>query len=147
MQMRKQYIVSLSDEQRATLHRVIKEQQGTAQKVRRAHILLKTDAGWTDQSIAETIYCRRKTVENVRERYAKEGFEVALNGRARNLTRITQKKLSGEQEAQIIALRLGAPPPGYGQWSLRLLAYQAVELEIVESISHETIRQTLKQTA
>jgi hypothetical protein len=74
-----------------------------------------------------------------------EGFEVALNGTKRQ-SAPTPKKLDGEQEAQVIAMRLGKAPKGYANWSLRLLARKVVELGIVESLSHETVRQTLKKT-
>jgi Homeodomain-like domain len=75
-----------------------------------------------------------------------QGFETTLNGVQRALPPVA-KRLDGAQEAQVIALRLGSPPKGYANWSLRLLARKVVELEIVESISHETVRQTLKKTA
>lgn len=146
--MPKKYIVRLTPAERELLRHVIHKQQGSAQKIRRAQILLKADADgsdWTDQRIAEAFNCRTKTVENLRYRFVVEGFDIALDGKKR-ATPAALKKLSGEQEAQIIALRLGDPPAGFGQWSLRLLARQVVELGIVESISHETVRHTLKQT-
>jgi len=147
--MEKKYIVRLTDEERDTLGRVIKKLQGSSQKVRRTQILLKADAegpNWTDQKIAEAFSCRTKTVENIRQRLVSEGFEVALNGKKRD-TPPRQKKLDGEQEAQVIALRLGKPPKGFANWSLRLLADQVVELGIVDAVSHETLRKTLKKTA
>jgi hypothetical protein len=146
--MEKKYIVRLMDEERRTLHSVIKKLNGSSQKVRRAHILLKADAdgpNWTDQKIAEAFDCRTKTVENIRQRLVSEGFEVALNGKRRE-TPPRQKLFDGAQEAKVIALRLGEPPAGYANWSLRLLAQSVVELEIVDSVSHETVRQTLKKT-
>ena len=88
--------------------------------------------------------CRRQTVENVRKCLVTEGFEAALNRKNREIPP-RKKLLNGEQEAQLIALRLGSPPDGFGSWSLRLLAEQVVELEIVDSVSHETVRQTLKK--
>ena len=145
--MQKKYIVRLTDSERATLRAVVKKLNGSSQKVRRAQILLKADAdgpGWTDTKIAEAIGCRTKTVENVRERLVTLGFEVTLNGKIRDQPR-RPKVLSGEQEAKVIALRLGPPPKGFANWSLRLLADKVVELEIVESISYETVRQTLKK--
>ena len=147
--MNKKYIVRLSVEERATLEEVIKKLKGTAQRVRRAQILLKADANgpnWTDQEIAEAFSCRRQTVENVRARFVTEGFDVTLNGKNRE-TPPRKKLLNGEQEAKIIATRLGPPPDGFGSWSLRLLAEQVIALEIVDSICHETIRQTLKKMA
>ena len=90
--------------------------------------------------------CRTKTVENVRKRFVEEGFEIALNGKKREKPP-TSKILDGEQEAKIIAMRLGTPPKGYGKWTLRLLARRVVELEIVDSVSYQTVRRTLKKTA
>lgn len=90
--------------------------------------------------------CRAQTVENVRRRFVTESFESALEGQKRD-TPPTLPILDGEAEAKVIAMRLGKPPAGYGRWTLRLLAEQVVELEIVESISHETIRTTLKKMA
>jgi hypothetical protein len=127
---------------------VLKKLKGTSQKVRRAQILLKADAGgpgWTDQQIAEAFGCRTKTVENVRQRLVEEGFEETLNG-AKRAQPAVEKLLDGEQEAQIIATRLGPPPAGYANWTLRLLARKVVELKIVEAVSYETVRRTLKKT-
>lgn len=147
--MQKQYIVRLSADERHHLQSVIKKLSGSSQKVRRAQILLKADAegpNWTDRQIAEAFDCRTKTVENLRQRLVEQGFEVTLNGVKRN-SPPTAKLLDGEQEAQIIAMRLGSPPAGYAKWSLRLLARKVVELGLVETVSHETVRQTLKKTA
>ena len=147
--MRKKYVVRLSDEEREQLALIVRKFKGSSQKVRRAQILLKADAdgpGWTDQAIADAFGCRRQTVENARRNLCERGFEQTLNGVKRQ-TPPTPKLLDGEQEATIIAMRLGQPPAGYANWSLRLLARKAVELSIVDSISHETIRRTLKKTA
>lgn len=144
--MRKKYIVRLSLEEHLILEDVIKKLKGTSQKVRRAQILLKADANgpnWSDNQIAEAFSCRRQTVENVRKVLVNEGFDIALNGK--HSGKPPKKLLSGDQEAQVIAMRLGSPPSGYGTWSLRLLANQVVELQIIESISHETVRKTLKK--
>lgn len=147
--MRKVYIVGLSDQERDELNDIVRKLNGSGQKVRRAQILLKADTNgpaWTDQQIADAFGCRRQTVENVRRRLVEDGFEIALNGKERQ-TPPTPKLLDGKQEAKIIALRLGNPPAGYANWSLRLLAEKIVELEIVDSISHETVRRTLKKVA
>src|SRR5947209_4205270 len=136
--MQKKYIVRLTDQERSELVDVVKKLKGTGQKVRRAQILSKADAdgpNWTDRRIAEAYSCRTKTVENVRRRLVERGFEEALNGTKRTGAP-TEKLLDGEGEAQVIAMRLGAPPKGYANWSLRLLARKVVELSIVESISH-----------
>jgi hypothetical protein len=147
--MQKKYIVRLSADERSQLEEVIKKLKGTSQRVRRAHILLKADANgpnWTDQEIANAFDCRRQTVENVRECLVTRSFESALNGKKREAPP-RKKLLDGQQEAKVIAMRLGSPPDGFANWSLRLLAEQVVELEIVDSVSHETIRRTLKKMA
>lgn len=146
--MRKKYIVRLSECERRELREVIKKLKGSSQKVRRAQILLKADvegSHWTDQRIAEAFSCRTKTVENIRQRLVERGFCETLNG-ARRARPPIEKLLDGEQEARVIAMRLGTPPQGYANWSLRLLARKVVELEIVDTVSHETIRKTLKKT-
>jgi hypothetical protein len=147
--MEKKYIVRLTCVERETLREVIKKLKGPAGKVRRAQILLKADAAgpnWTDKRIAEAFSCRTQTVENIRQRLVTESFETALCGKQRQVPP-RSKALDGKQEAKLIALRLGKPPRGFANWSLRLLAEQAVELEIVETVSHETVRQVLKKTA
>jgi hypothetical protein len=146
--MTKKYIVRLTDEERNELWAVIKKLKGTSQKVRRAQILLKADAdgpNWTDHRIAEAFGCRTKTVENIRQRLVEQGFREALD-RSERRTPPVDKLLSGEQEARIIATRLGSPPPGYANWTQRLLAREVVELGIVDSVSYETVRRTLKKT-
>ena len=146
--MQKKYVVRLTDEERRELQVVVRKFKGTSQKVRRAQILLKADAdgqNCTDRRIAEAFGCRTKTVENVRQSLVERGFEQTLNG-AKRAKPPTEKLLDGEQEARIIATRLGAPPKGYANWTLRLLARKVVELEIVESVSYETVRRTLKKT-
>ena len=147
--MRKKYIVRLTDEERGILEEVVKKLKGTGQKVRRAQILLKADANgpnWTDKQIADAFSCRIRTVENIRQGLVERGFEETLNGKKR-ATPPTEKLLNGEQEAKIIATRLGPPPKGYANWTLRLLSRKVVELEIVDSVSRETVRRTLKKTA
>lgn len=147
--MTKKYIVRLTDAERRVCDEVVSELKGSSQKARRARILLKADAdgpAWTDAKICEAFGCREQTVEGIRQRYVTEGFEIVLNGKQREQPP-TASKLDGEGEAKVIALRLGTPPAGYGRWTLRLLAERVVELEIVESISPETICKTLKKTA
>jgi transposase len=146
--MQKKYIVRLTDAEREILSKLVKQGRVSAQKVRRAQVLIKADVGgpnWTDAEIADAFDCSTKTVENLRERLVAQGFEITLNGKPKS--RVRGKILDGEQEAKIIALRLGQPPKGFSNWTLRLLAEQAVSLEIVESVSHETLRRTLKKTA
>ncbi len=145
---RKKYIVHLTESEREVCKDTIQKLKGTSQKVRRAQVLLKADAdepAWSDAKIADAYACRTKTVENLRLRFVEQGFEQTLN-RKKSSTAGAKKLLSGSEEAEIIALRLGSPPAGYGKWALRLLARKVVELEIVETISHETVRRTLKKT-
>jgi transposase len=145
--MHKRYIVRLTDVERETLNQVLKKKRVASQKVRRSRILLKADAdgpNWTDAKIAEAFDCSVHTVELIRERLVTEGLEITLDGKPKS--RVRAKVFDGEQEAKIIALRLGRPPEGFANWTLRLLAEQVVMLEIAESASHETLRRTLKKT-
>lgn len=147
--MNKKFIVRLSDEERVACQEVIKKLKGSSQKVRRAQILLKADAdgpAWSDARIAEAFNCRVQTIENLRKRLVTEGFEAALERKQRQEPP-TPPKLDGEAEAKLIALRLGKPPAGYGHWTLQLLADELVVLEVVDSISHETVRKVLKKMA
>jgi hypothetical protein len=147
--MNKKFIVRLSDEERGVCQEIIKNLKGSSQKFRRAQILLKADAdgpAWTDSRIADAFNCRVQTIENLRKRLVTEGFELALEGKKR-LEPPTPCKLDGEAEAKLLALRLGKPPTGYGHWTLHLLADELVALEVVASISHETVRKVLKKTA
>jgi Homeodomain-like domain len=147
--MMKKYIVRLTDEERTVCESTIKAEKGKSEKLRRATILLKANAdgpAWDDAKISEAVGCRRQTVENVRRAFVLEGFETALVRKKRE-TAPTPKLLDGTAEAKLIAMRLGKPPAGFGHWTLRLLADHLVELEIVESISPETVRQTLKKMA
>ena len=146
--MEKKYIVRLSKKERRELLDVVKRLKGSSQKVRRAQILLKADArgpNWTDARIAEAFSCRVQTVENLRKRLVTEGFRIALDGKPRE-SAPREKCLDGKAEAKVIAMRLGKPPKGFANWSLRLLAQRVVELGLVGSISHETVRKTLKKT-
>src|SRR5271166_6534193 len=147
--MYKKYIVRLSDEERGICQEVVKKLKGSSQKARRARILLKADAdgpGWPDAKIAEAFNCRVQTIENVRKRLVTEGFELALEGKKREAPP-TPPKLDGAGEAKLIAMRLGKPPSGYGHWTLQLLADEIVALEVVDSISPETVRKALKKMA
>ncbi len=146
--MEKKYIVRLNDSERGQLRQIVKKLSGSSQKVRRAQILLKADAegpAWTDARIAEAFGCRTNTVENIRQRLVEFGFAQTLKGKQR-AEPARPKSLTGAEEAKIIATRLGKPPEGYANWSLRLLAEKVVELQIAPKVSHETIRQTLKKT-
>lgn len=145
--MPKKYLVRLSDAERDACQAVVKKPKGSAEKVRRALILLKADAdgpAWSDARIAEAFDCRVQTIENLRKRLVTDGFEAGLE-RKRRETSPTPRKLDGVGEAKLIAMRLGKPPAGYGRWSLQLLAEELVVLEVVDSICPETVRKTLKK--
>lgn len=147
--MNKKYIVRLNDQERKRLEETVKRLSGSSQKVKRANILLMADAdgpGWTDKQIAEAYRCRTKTVENVRQRLVQRGFEETLEGKKPEKAP-REKVLDGKQEAKVIAIRLGKPPAGYANWTLRLLARKVVELGIVDSVSPQTVMRTLKKTA
>jgi hypothetical protein len=147
--MEKKYIVRLNDQEREELKQLVAKLSGSSQKVRRANILLQADVdgpAWTDQQIAEGYRCRTKTVENVRQRIVERGFRATLDGKRPDKPP-RAKVLDGKQEAKVIATRLGKPPEGYANWTLRLLARKVVELEIADSISAQTVMRTLKKMA
>lgn len=144
--MQKKYIVRPTGTERAALGQVVETLSGSSTEVRRAQVLLKAGAdgpAWTDADIADAFGCRRRTVENVRQRFVTDGLDLALDGRPRAPR---AKVLTGEQEAKVIALRLGSPPAGFAHWSLRLLAEKVVALAIAPAVSHEAVRRTLKKT-
>jgi transposase len=147
--MRQKYVVQLEPEERAALHGLIAAGTAPARKLTHARILLKSDQGpagpgWVDARVAEAVETSQPTVARVRKQYVEEGLDAALNRRPPN--RVYARKLDGAQEAQLIALACSDPPAGHARWHLRLLADQLVELEIVESISYQTVRRTLKKT-
>lgn len=145
--MNKKYIVRLSDAERAQLTELTGKGKAAAYKIRHAHILLKADAAgpaWTDARVAESFAVSVHTVWGVRQRFVEDGLEAALN-RKPQAHPSRAPRLDGEGEARLMALRCSALPDGHARWTLRLLADQAVALEIVEAISHETVRQVLKK--
>lgn len=141
----RKYVVDLTASEREVCQDVVSKLKGTSQKVRRATILLKSDRGCTDAKIADALDCRTTTVEKIRRRFVECGFGQTLHGKQRAKPPV-EKILDGKQEAKVIAMRLGDPPKGFGKWTLRLLARKVVELEIVDSISYQTVRRTLKKT-
>jgi transposase len=147
--MPKTHSVTLTQEQRQSLLDLITTGTTAAHTLSHARILLKADAGdagpaWTDTAIAEALETSVPTVERVRARFAKEGLEAAL--RRRIAVRTRTRKLDGAGEAHLIALACSEPPAGQEHWALRLLAERMVELQYVDAISHETVRQALKKT-
>ena len=141
--MAKKYIVALTVEEREKLLTLIGSGTAKARTLTHARILLKADEGWPDPQICKALHVSIPTIERVRKRFVFEGFEAVLKPRRPH--RIYSRKLDGEQEAHLIALVCGAPPKGYARWSLRLLAERVVQLNIVEQVSHETIRRVLAQ--
>jgi transposase len=146
----KKYKVTLTAEERQSLHALVKAGKGSAQKLTHARILLKADAApqgpaWTDSRIAEAVEVNRTTVEQVRQRFVEQGLEAALV-RKKQTRPSRERKLDGAGEARLIALACSKPPQGRVAWTLRLLADQLVELEVVDAISTETVRQVLKKT-
>jgi transposase len=144
----KKYIVRLTDEERTQLNAMIAKGKSAAHKIRHAHVLLKADAAgpnWTDEQIAEAFSVHTKTVVGIRKRFVEEGFEEALKRKKQQRPSLLPK-FDGQAEARLIALCCSEPPEGFARWTLRLLADKAVELQIVESVSYETVRRTLKKT-
>lgn len=143
------YEVALSEEQRYALQQLISSGKAPARQLAHARILLKIDRNgqgrqWTDEQVAEMVEMSRYTVMRVRERFVEHGLADALNHRHAPCTRA--RALDGEQEAHLIALTCSPAPEGQARWTLRLLADRMVELEYVEQVSHETVRQVLKKT-
>ena len=147
--MAKKYRVTLTEDERTLLTTLITSGSAPARTLTHARILLKADqaAGgpaWTDEAIRDALDVGLSTIARVRERFVEESLEAALHRRSN--PRPHQRRLDGRQEAHLIALTCSAPPSGQEHWSLRLLADTLVELEVVDTISHETVRQTLKKT-
>jgi hypothetical protein len=148
-EVRKRYIVVLSEGERAGLHTMIGRGIAPASVLSHARILLKANQGeagpgWTDAAIAVAVEVNPATVARVRQRYVTASLEAALYRKPP--ARQYHRRLDGEQEARLVALACGAPPTGHKRWTLRLLADRLVELAVVETISYETVRQALKQT-
>lgn len=145
--MPKKYIVRLSEEERADLEKLISSGSNAARKLNHARILLKANVDgshWTDEQIKEALDTSISTIERVREAFVEEGLEAALN--QKRPRKAKEGKLDGEQEAHLIALACSPSPEGRKRWTLRLLADKMVALEYVDSLSYETVRQTLKKT-
>ena len=142
--MQKKYIVSLTSEERETLLKLISVGKGSARRLTHARILILADQGKSDDAIAEAVLVGRATVERVRKRLVVEGLEAALDPYRSDKPRL--RKVDGHAEAHLIALACTSPPKGQKRWTLRLLADKLVELEVVDSLSHETVRRILKKT-
>lgn len=144
--MKQKYIVKLTDTERLQLKELISSGEGSAREIRRAYILLKSDSNpgrpnWKYQAICDAYEVSSLTVYNVRKNYVEGGLKRAIL--RKKPERVYERRLDGEGEAHLIALACSDPPDGYERWSLRLLQDRLVRLDIVDNISHETIRQTL----
>jgi Homeodomain-like domain len=149
--MNKRYVVRLTAQERAALQRLVSVGKASARKILHARILLQADQGpdgpgWKDEQIAEGLTAHPRTVANVRQRLVEGGLEAALD-RKKQAHPSRQVKLDGQGEAHLIALRCGPPPAGRMRWTLRLLADKLVALDVVDSVSHETVRRVLKKTS
>ena len=147
--MEKRYRVTLTDEERQDLQRLVSVGKGAARKLMRARVLLSADEadgrpGKADAEIAAALSCGRATIERVRKQFVEEGLAAVLQPKPS--TRVYERKMDGRAEAHLIALACGAPPAGRSRWTLRLLGDRMVGLGHVESLSHETVRRTLKKT-
>lgn len=140
---KKLYLVNLSDLERQTLEELTRKGTVKARQFKRAMILLKANEGLSDPQIMAAVNVSRPTVERTRKRFVEGGLERAL---AEDPRPGKMRKLDGRGEAILIAEACSPAPPGHDKWSLRLLAGRLVQLEVVESISHETVRRTLKKT-
>jgi transposase len=138
----KKYIVKLEVAERSQLLEMTRKGEIGARKMKRAQILLKADEGWKDEDIIQALNTSRSTVERTRKRLVEGGLDKALNEDPRPGQRV---KLAGNAEAQLVALTCSDAPGGRDHWPLRLLADKLVELGVVESVSHETVRRTMKK--
>jgi transposase len=145
----KKYRVTLTAAECEELERLLARGKADVRKLRHAQVLLKADEAeggpaWPDERIVEALDVGIATVQRLRQRFVEEGLQAALSP-YRGGKRLYQRKLDGEQEAKLVALACSAPPDGHGRWTLRLLAGRMAELEHVDTLSHETVRQTLKK--
>ena len=146
--MHKKYIVRLTGEEREPLEAMVSKGTTSAHRIVHAQILLKADRdgpNWTDEEISEAFGVHTSTVRSIRERFVTEGLESALN-RKKRAEPPRERILDGAKEAQLLAVACGSAPDGRARWTLRLLAGRLVELKVVEGISYETVRRTLKKT-
>ena len=147
--MAKKYRVTLTPEERQQLQALIAKGKASARKLAHARVLLQVDegeaqAGRTDEETAAALNLSVRTIERVRERFVEQGFTAALLPAPNK--RVYARTFDGASEARLIALACGAPPEGKSRWTLRLLAEQLVELQVLDTVSCECVRQALKKT-
>ena len=141
--MREKFAVELTPEERNQLEHTVRAGKGSARVINRARILLKTDEGWSASRVAQALDVSEGTVFRIKRRFAEDGLEGALKDRVQAHR---YRKLDDRAEAHLIALACSPAPEGHDHWELRLLADRMVELGVVESLSHETVRLHLKKT-
>lgn len=146
--MSKIFVVRLEAPEREQLEQLVSKGRGVARHLTRARILLQADdspgaMGWTDQQIAQGLGVSVRHVEMVRKRFVLEGLESCLKDKPRRPRMVY--KIDGEKEARLIALSCSEPPDGRHRWTLRLLASKLVELKVLDTVSHETIRRAFKK--
>lgn len=145
--MEKKFVVRLTESDRLTLNKIVKDGNETVKRHKIAKILLKSDETWhgfTDQSIKEQELVSLKTIQRLRMKYVTGGLDKVFE--KKYTPRLSRRKFKGDEEAQLIKLCCSEAPEGYARWSLRLLADKVVELQIVDEVSYSTIHQTLKKT-
>lgn len=147
--MHKNYVVVLTPEERERLEKLISTGHTSSKRQIRARIVLKADTSaagpsWTDEQISEALEVSTTTVARVRKRLVEQGLAALLDRVV--VRRPLRRRLDGEQEARLLAVACSPPPTGRARWTLRLIADKLVELEVVESISYETVRRALKKT-
>ena len=142
--MRKVYVVTLSEQEQATVRELLRKGTTSARTITRAHILLHAHEGASDQAIADALHVGRATVERVRKRFVEGNLERALHDAKRPGGK---RKLDGKQEALLIATACSTPPDGRARWTMQLLADKLVALTELESLSDETVRRVLKKTS
>ena len=147
--MNKKYIVRLTAEERKYLEDFVSKGKRSAYKIKHANILLKADADgpqWSDEAIAEAFSTHSNTVRNARQRFVEQGLDATLE-RKKQSAPSRKRILDGEKEARLLAIGCSEPPEDHSRWTLHLLAQEMVRLDIVDSISYETVRRTLKKTS
>jgi transposase len=139
------YAIDLTDAERAALREILSKNKVKRSTIINAYILLKADrsCGWTNADIASAYDVSTKKVEQLKKRFVEEGFEAALYRKP--VTNAHRRKITGDEEAHLIALCCSQAPEGQERWTLRMLADKMVELDMIASVSHETIRRTLKK--
>ena len=142
------YVVRLTEEERTALTEVIGKGKAAARKIKHANVLLKLDANgpaWSDAQAADAFDCSARTVFSIRQRCVEAGLEAALE-RKKRAHPPRERILDGEGEAQLVRIACSAPPEGQARWTLALLADSLVELQVVQTISRQTVMRTLKKT-